>query len=403
MREIRNILSAYDRLVADGECAVLASVVAVDGSTYRRPGARSLILPDETSVGLVSGGCLEGDLILRAREVQGDGAPRLAHYDSSAESDIVWGLGLGCAGSVEVLLERVDAQSPGPLARLRECLGARSAGVIATPLGPLGTNASAVSEGLSQRLSQRMGIQPQGGFTGSAPSAGETQWVEAQARSCLAAGRSGIRRFPAASGSQELSYLFEYVLPPVRLLVFGTGADAVPLVQLAGSLGWNVVAIDNRGARASLSHFSSIAASSRLELVELVELVARKTRRWIGEIGLDDRTAAVVMTHHYLDDREILGALLATPIRYVGLLGPRKRGDKLLSDLTAEGALPTSGRPPQLFSPAGLDVGADSPVQIALAVAAEIQAVFSERGGGWLREREGPIHDPIATDDSTSP
>ena len=141
MRELRNILGAFDQLVAAGDGAVLASVVAVNGSTYRRPGARTLILPDETTIGLVSGGCLEGDLTLRAREVRADGRPRLAHYDSTQESDIVWGLGLGCAGMVDVLLERVDSRHPGPLEWLRECLAARQPGVIVSALGPEGASA----------------------------------------------------------------------------------------------------------------------------------------------------------------------------------------------------------------------------------------------------------------------
>jgi xanthine dehydrogenase accessory factor len=427
VREIRNILSAFDRLVAAGEAAVLASVVAVSGSTYRRPGARTLILRDETTIGLVSGGCLEGDLILRAREVREDGRPRIAHYDSTEQSDIVWGLGLGCAGMVEVLLERVDEENPGPLELLRDCLRNRQPGVIATALGrgvcdpsnpsdsPEASTSSNLpdpadpsgpsdasgpadpsgSAGLSEPPDscQRWSLKPGGDLVGHSPSSSRslTRWLEQEAQRCLAAGHSALRRSedPTDSGEPAQRVLFEYVPRTLRLVIFGTGADAVPLVELADSLGWDVLVVNNRVARTRPDHFPAELAMEALD--------PNHAQACIEAIGLDERSAAVVMTHLYLDDREILRCLLGTSIRYIGLLGPRQRGRDLLEDLRAEGDWRTAGDPESLFSPAGLDLGADSPEQIALAIGAEIQAVFSERSGGWLRDRRDPIHRPTSS------
>ncbi len=132
MRELREILREWRRLEVEGGVGVLASVVHAEGSTYRRPGARVLVLPDERTVGLLSGGCLEGDLLLRARLVRESGEPTLVRYDGTAD-DVVWGLGLGCAGIVEVLLEPVDARRPGPLAWLESCLEARRRGAPGMP------------------------------------------------------------------------------------------------------------------------------------------------------------------------------------------------------------------------------------------------------------------------------
>ena len=137
MKELRDILDAYTRLAERGEAGVLASVAHVAGSTYRRPGARMLVLPDDTMVGLISGGCLEGDLLEHARRVRETGVPALVQYDHRGQDDIVWGLGLGCAGAVDVWLERVDARSPGPLRWLEAWSHARESGAIATALsGP---------------------------------------------------------------------------------------------------------------------------------------------------------------------------------------------------------------------------------------------------------------------------
>lgn len=357
MRELREILRHWRRLSSEGGVGVLASVVHAEGSTYRRAGARVLVLPDERSVGLLSGGCLEGDLLLRARRVRESGEAVLVRYDGTAD-DLVWGLGLGCAGIVEVLLEPVDAARPGPLAWLDECLAARRPGVLATVLASpdlaLGTRFVDGGDGAPAAIRRAME---------RVRSEGRTRAFE----------EPGTRA------------LLEFVEPPLPLLVLGAGPDAAPVVGLAVELGWEVTVADARPAYARREHFP---AAREVLRVAPEDAPARL------EVGPE--TVAIVMTHHYLHDKVLLRWLLTTRARYVGMLGPRQRTLDLLRDLRDEGFEPAEESLTRLHAPAGLDIGGEGAQEIALSLAAEIRAVLAGRRGGPLRERKGPIHDPVA-------
>ncbi|HEU4428576.1 MAG TPA: XdhC family protein [Myxococcota bacterium] len=361
MRELRDILDAYERLSEGGEAGVLASVVHVEGSTYRRTGARMLVLPDETLVGLISGGCLEGDLLEHARRVRATGAPELVKYDHRGEDDIVWGLGLGCAGAVDVWLERVDRAQPGPLAWLAAWSRARESGALATALsGP--------------RAGERRALGAQSGLAGTLAHPA----VDRALRECLASGDGRHFAVPALGGD----VLIEVARAPLRLALFGAGPDAIPLARIARELGWDVVVMDHRAAYAVAERF----AGADVRLAEVPRAVERA--------GVDARTHAVVMTHHYLHDRVILAALLATPAPYIAVLGPKQRTQDLLADLEKEGVEVGDEERARVFGPAGLDIGADAPEEIALAICGEVLAFASRRPGGALRERKGPIHEP---------
>jgi xanthine dehydrogenase accessory factor len=176
--------------------------------------------------------------------------------------------------------------------------------------------------------------------------------------------------------------LIEVVRPPPRLLVFGAGPDAVPVVRIAYELGWEVVVVDWRPAYARRESFPE---ASDVVLCEAEQ---------VGEhVDVDGTSAALVMTHHYLHDRSLLRFLLPSAVRFIGILGPRKRTESLLGDLEEEGLSFSRDQLERLHGPAGLDIGAESPEQIALALLAEIQAVLAGRSGGWLCLRKGPIHD----------
>jgi xanthine dehydrogenase accessory factor len=357
MRELGDILAAFARMAPD-DVAVLANVVHVSGSTYRRLGARLLVLRDDAMIGLISGGCLEGDLLARAGEVRRDAAPRLVHYDATVEGEVVWGLGLGCAGVVDVLLELVAPARPGPLAWLAAWRRERGAGVLATALAP-------------QHLGRRWALHPDGRFEG-APSA-ELRTVLLRARST---GRS--RR----TATREGDVCVELVRPPRRLVVFGAGPDAAPVARLAMELGWDVELVDHRPAHARAEHFPG----ARLHLAPTAEAVAR--------VGVDRDTYVLVMTHHYLIDRALLTELLPSQAPYIGLLGPRQRAEDLLADLERIGIDLSADRRGRLHAPAGLDIGGEGPEAIALSLLAEVSAVAERRPGGGLRDRKGPIHEP---------
>ncbi len=374
MNELAWIVDAARRAGRQGRPAVLATVVKVAGSTYRRPGARMLFTATDEPVGLVSGGCLEGDLAERAREVLVSGAPRTVIYDLRSPDDIVWGLGLGCAGEVRVLLERLSPEHPAQhLAFLGRCIARRRAGVVATVFEGTRTLANA--------LGQRLLLDERCTAVATFGDAGLAEAALPDAERVLADRRSTIRRYEVSAGTAEV--LVEYIPRVTRLLVVGAGSDALPLVRGARQLGWRVTVVDDRPGYAAPERFPEADA------VELVRFDALDP----ASLPLDSNTPVVVMTHHFLHDLRALEFLLATDAPYLGLLGPRRRTEKLLAQLNERGIRPSAERLARLHGPAGVDIGADTPEEIALAILAEIRAVLSGRSGGFLRDRRAPLHE----------
>lgn len=325
-------------------------------------------------VGLVSGGCLEADLAERAAEVLRSGRSHTVVYDMRSPDDIVWGLGLGCNGEVRVLLERLG---PGPLppylAFLESCHRGREAGVVATLFEVTGEMAA--------KTGDRSMLGAKSGMRCEIDDPLLSQAVLENSRAALRHGRSGVRSYTIGAGRAEA--LIEHVAPAVSLLVFGAGRDAEPLVRLAAQLGWEVTVADNRPAYARPERFPEAGA------VRLVRL----DRFEDSGLSIDARTAVVLMTHHFLHDLELLAVLLGSPAAYLGLLGPRKRSENLLAELGRRGIRIDPHAFDRLYGPAGLDIGAETPEEIALAILAEIQAVLDGKSAGFLRERAKPLHD----------
>jgi xanthine/CO dehydrogenase XdhC/CoxF family maturation factor len=312
--------------------AALATLVEVEGSSYRRPGARLLLLPDGYRVGSISGGCLEEDVMERARRVLATGRPEMAAYDTTAENDLVWGVGLGCQGLVKIFIEKLPATRP-------------------LWVDVLGAN-------LASRRDTDLAVE----FGGPSP-----------AGTHLAAGSP-----PTAPGN---AIFLETLQAPPALIVFGAGDDAGALLRLATQLGWHLTVADARAAYATAARFpeaNAIVVAPAAELADRLEF--------------DERSFVVVMTHRFADDLYLLRALLPHPLAYLGLLGPRKRTDRLLARLNAEGFTPEPAMLAKLHAPVGLDLGGDTPETVALAIVAEIQARLARRTPGFLRERRGPIH-----------
>jgi len=320
------------------------------------------------ATGFISGGCLESDLAEQGRAVLRSGDARVVVYDMRSPDDIVWGTGLGCSGEIRVLLERLDpADPPFHLDFLAECAESRRPGVLVSCFETRGAAPLEVGDclALSGDGTRRASYGP--------PERVEAMCVAA--RETFDARRSEVRTLQLGEASAEV--LCELALPPISLLVFGAGSDAVPLVRLAAELGWRVSVLDAREAYATAERFP---AADRVRVVHPERLDP-------GSLGIDDRSAAIVMTHHFLNDRALLERLLPTGLPYIGLLGPRKRARKLLDEL---GAAAGTGR---VHGPAGLDTGSETPEEIALSVLSEVQAVLSGRGGGFLRDRAAPLHD----------
>jgi xanthine dehydrogenase accessory factor len=333
-----------------GGTAVLVTLVKVAGAAYSGPGARMLVLPDGTIAGTFGAGCFEQDLVGHAGRVRAALAPATVTYDLTEDDDKPWGLGMGCRGKLDLLLEPVPPGStPETLTFLLEAARARKAAAVATVFRTGGDPAVALGARLLLRSDGVMG-----GDLGSGPLRTE---AKAAARRALSKRRSGFLAYALPGGEAEL--LVEFVPPPIALVAGGAGRDTEPLARVAGDLGWDV------------------------RLLGRDEMPA----------ALDARTAAVVMTHNLERDTALLAALLPSPCRYVGVLGSQSRTGEILAELSRRGQAPTRRQLARLYAPVGLDVGADTPGEVAVSIVAEIQAVFAGRRGGSLRKRKGPIHD----------
>ncbi|MFI5341201.1 MAG: XdhC family protein [Candidatus Methylomirabilales bacterium] len=374
MNEIQALLEAFAALKRDSTRAALATVVKVRGSAYRRPGARMLIAPDGRTVGSISAGCLDRDVCERAQKVIASEVPAVATYDTTAAGDDVWGLGLGCAGLVEVLIEPLGQDAPANqvLTFLGERVTRRDVGVVVTVFRGVGGVAGAVG---SRLMLTEGGL----GFC-NVEDALLAQALTDEARQALQEGRSRVKEYAVPGGTAEA--LVEVVSPPAPLLIFGAGDDAVPLGRLAKEIGWHVTVVDNRPGFATPERFPWADAV----VVVRPEDVAQR-------IPMDDRTAAVVMTHNYAHDLELLKMLLPSPVRYLGILGARGRTLAMLRALKEAGPAGREHDLAKVYSPVGMDIGAETPEEIALAILAEIKAVCTHRWAGFLRDRRGPIHD----------
>jgi xanthine dehydrogenase accessory factor len=373
MKEMRDILGAVTDLRARGERAAIATVVRVRGSTYRREGARLLILADGRTLGSISGGCLEGDVAEQAQEVIATGRPRLLSYDLTSDDDAVWGLGLGCNGAIDVFVEPVSRDGgPGPdlPALLADTIADRRRLAMATVVvGPEGGPAPGA----------RIVVPEEGPPQGTTGDRDLDARMAAAARAQLDAGRSKSVAVDMPGGEGTL--FIEVAAPPLPLLVCGAGHDAAPLVRLAHQLGWWVTVADSRPAFASRDRFP-----------EADEVILAEDRDVARKARIDRHTFVVVMTHNFLHDLALLRGLLASPARYIGLLGPRARTERLLKDLAKEGVVLDDAQRARLYGPVGLDLGAESPEEIALSILAEILAVRNGRRVSSLRGRPGPIH-----------
>lgn len=373
MTELQRLLAAYDDYRAAGRACALATVVEVEGSAYRRPGARMLVTDDGQLTGAISGGCLEGDARQRARQALVRRQPTLVTYDTSDEDDPRHGLGPGCQGVVRILLEPLDFDDPdNPLELLRGFARHPEPAVLATVFR-LATG-QAVAE-----LGQRLLLLPGGQVRGSAlENLALTARLRADADHALAQDQSLIREY-AAQQQGTVRVFLEVLRPPLRLTVYGAGNDAQPLVRLAAGLGWHVTVVDGRPRQAVPERFPEAAAVRVVPLGEVPQL----------PLSAD---FAVLLTHNYLYDLAVLQRLLDAPTPYIGLLGPRQKAARLLEDLRQEVPEADQRLEGRLYSPIGLNLGGETPEEIALSIVAEIQAVRQGRPGGMLTRSQDPIH-----------
>lgn len=357
MKEIKAILKHWKTMDASASRAVLATVVRVAGSSYRREGARMLIAEDGQWTGGISGGCLEGDALRKAQQTLFQQQARVVTYNTLDDDPFQIGASLGCRGLISVLLEPLEnSQVWNPLSLLERAVKANTPSVLFIVLSgpqPEGTKALFIQgEGL---IGAELPIEP--------------AELEALAREVLNSGQSQHKDFQGG-----LVVLAELLLPPLHLMIFGNNYDVLPLLELAAVLDWQV------------SVTGKVSAFDR-RAFDLARISPS-----MPPIPNPSRTAAVLMAHDFKTDKANLLKLLDTEVPFIGLLGPKNRTERMLGEIESEHRTLSAHERQRIFGPVGLDIGANTPETIALSILAEIQAFFGKRPGGHLRLKEGPIY-----------
>jgi xanthine dehydrogenase accessory factor len=355
VKELLEICAALEQL-GDKPCA-LATVINVEGSAYRRPGARMLLTHDGASWGMVSGGCLESDVLDHARRALQSGQPRIVRYDSTSDDDIVFGTGLGCNGIIDVFIEPVTKEfKESFVSAVRVCHKTRQPGAVATLVGnreqPNRSNEHAfLTAGTwvgSEALATALNIHA----------------VEPEQTSLL-------------SDHGGAPVFIQRLLPPVHVVIFGGWLDVLPLIHMSKEVGFHVTVIDPRQR-----------LSSRRLFQEADAVLLCSPEGALSQIQIDAHTVAVVMNHHFERDQETLSALSHLRLNYVGTLGPKRRRERMLDGLKEAGVFISDDFVQALHGPAGLDIGAKTPEEIALSIMAEILSVLNGRDAKPIRERE---------------
>ncbi len=316
------LLPLFERERAARRMLAFGVVIGTVGSTYRKPGAMMVIAANGDYAGLLSGGCLESDLREHARTVMENGQARTVSYDLSDPKDVLWGVGAGCEGAMEILLVRVGRENDWqPLAHLADSVAAHrptAVGIVTASRDP--------------------------------------QWPP---------GTIILPETPAASGDADV-FILTLTLPP-RVLLLGGGPDAVPVVDIAARLGWKLTVVDHRPAYAQQSNFPAAE-----------QVLLARPDKLSGMVDFSHYAAAVIMSHHLPSDLAYLRAISDSQIPYVGLLGPAVRRERLLDELGAQGQALHA----RLRAPVGLALGGRTPESIALAIVAEIHAFLHGASGG---------------------
>jgi len=366
---LRAVWQGLERLAAGGGEGALVTVAHTEGSAYQREGAKLLFCEGAEPIGTISGGCLEADLFEHCRAAIGRGEPSIVRYETGSGADTLFGAGTGCQGTVELLIEPI-AQWRSPAARVAASLVTRH-----LEHGRRLAITTVIRRGgkLPSRL-PRLLLGEAGDVAGEAAEPALRDLLLAEARRALGdESRRPSCKVERDLGGARCEILVDVVVAAPRLIVFGAGEDARPLVRIAAASGMDVIVVDWR---------SELLSADRLP--EAGKLVCSRPEEFPGTTSLDERPAIVLMTHNYLADRAALERLLARPelLSYLGILGPRARTARLLGEIAA----PARGRVGEIRTPAGLDLGADSPEEIALSIVAEVLAVRRQGSGRPLSE-----------------
>jgi xanthine dehydrogenase accessory factor len=368
MKEIEDIILAFKKAQQQNKKTALATVVHVEGSSYRRPGARMLVTEDGELTSAISGGCLEGDALRKALLAINQQQNKLVTYDSMDEEDNTIGIQLGCNGIVYILFEPIDAaKENNPIVLLEKATQQNSNAVLVT-------------------LFSLTNIDEQRGTCLLATGNAYYETVNNSSLQVLLTndianvfltGLSTMKKNEA----NETAFI-ELIKPPVELIIAGAGNDAFPLVQMANVLGWHVTIVDGRKTHANTNRFPSAK-----------NIVVAKSAEAVKQIAICEQTVFVLMSHNYNYDLAMLKELINSNCNYIGVLGPKKKLEKMFTALQDEGMEVNDEMKEKIYGPVGLDIGAETAEEIALSIMAEIKAVLAKRDAATLRDKNGFIHE----------
>ena len=375
MKEIRDIIKAFDEAQQHGKRTALATVVHVEGSSYRRPGARMLIEEDGQLTGAISGGCLEGDALRKAQLVMTEKRSRLVTYDTMDDDDAKFGVGLGCNGIIQVLIEPIDVKDPNnPIQYLKAVNGKRQKAVLVTLFS--------LQDKKDPQTGTCLLLQEDGSLIDHTPVLKDVFFADA--KEALINQNSSFKNY--ISEDHNLTAFIEVIKPPVSIIIIGAGNDVMPLADMADVLGWETTVVDGRASYAKKERFASAC-----------QVLVSKPEQALEQIHIDEHTVFLLMTHNYNYDFAMLRQLLQKNVTYIGMLGPKKKRERMLSELNDEGFVFTAQQLSVLHSPVGLDIGAETSEEIAISILAEIKALFAGRDVQSLRTIKEVIHERSAT------
>ena len=341
-------------------------MVGVEGSSYRRPGARMLVTDDGKWEGAISGGCLEGDALVKARQAMENDIPMVVTYDTMDDDANSLEVGLGCNGIIDVFFEPVHPNDPAnPIVFLKDHVRDGEYHVLATVLKS--GNGSDLRPGKRFILTEN--------DSNSIPG----RLLEDMRRT-LSGEVQGIKIYD--DPGELIEVFIERISPDPELVIFGAGYDVIPVVRLAGELGWPVTVTEDCVAHLAPRRFTPSTC-----------LIFAERDAVLEKIKITDHTAAVLMSHNYKYDLAVLDGLLSSDIPYIGVLGPLKRFEKIRAELENRGKLFPESAWSRVHAPIGLDIGAEAPDEIALSILSEIKAFFTGKSAGFLKDRKIPIHD----------
>lgn len=370
MKEIQQIIQAYQRSKQHNKKAAIATVVKVDGSAYRRPGARMLITEDGELTGAISGGCLEGDALRKAQSVIFQQQSMVVTYDTTDEDDQKFGVGLGCNGIIQVLIEPIGLhEKDNPLELLKTALDDRHSSTLVTVFSLKHSRSEQIGTIILKKGEKIFGSSNKIEDDLLNQIINELNYITDKENNI-------IKNYPEFD---DVFVLYESIRPPVQLFLFGAGNDTIPLTKMAAILGWQIILMDGRKNHATKERFPDSS-----------EIITGTPAEVVQHLQPDSNSVALLMTHNFEYEFEVLNHILSFNLPYIGILGPKKKTEKLISRLFDKGKIvPTES----IFAPTGLNLGAEGSEEIALSILAEIKAVLNHKKPIFLRDKSGPIHE----------